>query len=151
MNLPIRGKEKVAKVLPHKGKMVLLDAITGYGDKTITTESILGSGSPAFDEEAGATPSFVCFELMAQSVSAYADITRGGKPKIGFILSVERFKASEALLERDAVVTTCVKQEFELGKMFSFSGVCEAGGRRIAEGLLMLYTVEDPMEVLQRK
>ena len=99
MKLPIMGKESVALLVPHKRSMLLLDGILGFdrekGQAASLTE--VDRSNLFFDGNLNGIPGYVCFELMAQTISAYDYLVgggMGGKPKIGFILGVNQLKVA---------------------------------------------------------
>lgn len=65
-------KESVCELVPHKGKMFLLDRVRNYDLKkhTITTEIDITRNNMFYEEDLGGVPVWVAFEFMAQSVSA---------------------------------------------------------------------------------
>ena len=65
-------KELVSELVPHKGKMFLLDRVRDYDlkENSITTEIDISRDNLFYEEELGGVPVWVAFEYMAQSVSA---------------------------------------------------------------------------------
>jgi predicted hotdog family 3-hydroxylacyl-ACP dehydratase len=98
MNEEFKTKEATSELVPHKGKMLLLDRVQNYSleDVNITTEIDISRNSLFYEDDLGGIPAWVAFEYMAQSISALSGIygrTKGDKPKVGFIMSVSGFKA----------------------------------------------------------
>lgn len=85
----------VAELVPHSGKMSLLDNIIEYGDKWISAEICITADS-MFSDGKG-VPAWVGLEYMAQAVAAYAGLQErlnGGRPKLGFLLGTRGYSCS---------------------------------------------------------
>lgn len=85
----------LAQVLPHKGRMLLLDELLDYGPQhaacgvTIRPDSMFCAGPQG-------VPSWVGLEYMAQTACAYSGIEqaqRGVEPSIALLLGARRFHA----------------------------------------------------------
>lgn len=150
MKLPIRGKESIALLVPHKRSMLLLDGILGFdreeGQATSLTE--VDRSNLFFDGNLKGIPGYVCFELMAQTISAYDYLMSGGvdgKPKVGFILGIDKLKVFRPVIPQGSRVKTTVRQECAIGEaMFSFVGESKVGDETVASATLMVYTVLHP-------
>lgn len=71
----------VAQLVPHSGKMSLLDNIVEYGDDWLSAEVCITADSMFADEKG--VPGWVGLEYMAQAVAAYAGLQErlnGGRP-----------------------------------------------------------------------
>ncbi len=150
MKLPIMGKESVALLVPHKRSMLLLDGILGFdrekGQAVSLTE--VDRSNLFFDGNLNGIPGYVCFELMAQTISAYDYLVgggMGGKPKIGFILGVNQLKMACPVIPQGSRITTTIRQECAIGEaMYSFVGESNVGDETVASATLMVYTVLHP-------
>ena len=142
---PIVGKEKIAAIVPHKGDMLLLDAITRLTEGGIEARATIESSSPFFF--AGKAPAYVCFELIAQCISAYSkimDYSGGDEPSIGFILKVSDFVCSRPYLEEGEEAIITIRQEAVLPSgLFSFFGDVVAGSETVASGHLLVMSADD--------
>jgi len=145
VTFPIMGKGEVEKWIPHKKDMTLIDGILSLDGETMRSHATLDSSSPMFS--CGKTPTYVSFELVAQSVSAYSHIldhAHRGKPSIGFILKVTNFVFNEPYFEENAEALVTIKMEAMLPDgIFSFSGKVECEGRLVASGSLLLIDAND--------
>jgi predicted hotdog family 3-hydroxylacyl-ACP dehydratase len=77
----------VSELLPHRGRMLLLDEVVATGPGFVACRVTIQPGS-AFLED-GRVPNLVAIEYMAQTVGAYAGLQakRQGLPvKIGYLL-----------------------------------------------------------------
>ena len=85
MQTPIRH---LAPLLPHAGKMILLDEITTYSDSHLQALTRIGPDH-LFLDESGQLPMWCAIEIMAQGVAALAGChacDAGQPPKLGFLL-----------------------------------------------------------------
>ncbi len=145
ISLPLLSKEDVLKVIPHKEDMALIDRIYSYRDKELEAGATLDDSSPFFNGKS--TPGYVCFELIAQSISAYSffkGYRNGEKPLMGFILKVTDFNIEKPFLEKDAAVRILVKEDFELTRdLYSFIGEVRENEKLVAYGKLMVMCAEN--------
>ncbi len=83
---------RVDELIPHSGKMLLLDEVLAYGDDWLQAQVNITEHSQFV--EAGAVPALVVIEYMAQSVAALAGIRakhNGSEVKIGLLLGTRKF------------------------------------------------------------
>lgn len=150
MNMPVIGKEAVGNLVPHKRSMLLLDGLTAFSRESAsaTSMTLVSASNLFFDASADGIPGYVCFELMAQTISAYDFLMRSdgdGEPKLGFILGVDDLKLSRALIARGERIDTTIRQDCAIGgAMYSFVGQSNVGDETVAEATLMVYTVDHP-------
>jgi predicted hotdog family 3-hydroxylacyl-ACP dehydratase len=135
--------------------MLLLDRVIDYDPvkRTLTAQAALGNDSLFYDEALGGVPSYVAFELMAQSVAAFSGISdrlEGLEPKIGFILSVTNFAADVALFAQGETVTIAAREEQRVDRLFVFDCEAFAGEKRVASALLNVMNVDDWSEINAR-
>jgi predicted hotdog family 3-hydroxylacyl-ACP dehydratase len=84
---PSPGFPPIQELLPHRGRMLLLDGVVAAGPSFVTCRVVIRSDSSF--AEAGRVPGLVALEYMAQAVAAYAGLkARGlGQPvRIGYLL-----------------------------------------------------------------
>ena len=98
IKLPIE-KDELIHLLPHKGKMFLIERITAcdINEWNVTSETIVRDTCLFYDKSIDGIPNYVCFELMAQTISALTGIIIREKNlpvNMGFILSVSAIKFS---------------------------------------------------------
>ena len=125
--------EKVRELLPQKSKMALIDRVIShdFASREIICETDIKSDNLFFDAEAGGVPSFVSFELMAQSVALLASlgsIASGTKAKSGMVLSVNDFSAETAAFKCGQTLKIAVKEDFSSGAVFRYDGNVSADG-----------------------
>jgi predicted hotdog family 3-hydroxylacyl-ACP dehydratase len=126
-------KESVSELVPHKGKMLLLDRVRDYDlkENSITTEVDISRDNMFYEEELGGVPVWVAFEYMAQSVSALSGLqgrTKGEKPKVGFIMSVSGFKADVPVFNVGEKVVVNVIENIRMDNAVTFEGSATVNG-----------------------
>lgn len=145
IELPLMGKENMGIVVPHREDMLLIDGVLSMQDDGLTCHATLDAGSPFFRD--GRTPTYVSFELIAQTISAYSqimDYNHSEEPSIGFILRVSDFRCARAWFQEDEEVTIQVHSDAILpGGIFSFHGQVLSGDELVAEGDLLVLSVDD--------
>ena len=85
----------VAELVPHSGKMSLLDDIVAHGEGWLHAKVHITPDSMFVDDYG--VPAWIGLEYMAQAVSAYAGLQErlnGGAPKIGFLLGSRKYLCS---------------------------------------------------------
>ncbi|MBR6943180.1 MAG: thioester dehydrase [Fibrobacter sp.] len=142
------SKDLVSELVPHKGKMFLLDRIRDYdlNEKSITTEIDITRDNLLYEEELGGVPVWVAFEYMAQSVSALSGIygrSKGEKPKTGFILSVNGFKADVPVFKQGETVVVNVQEKIRVDQAVTFDGVAMVGNKVVVTAKINTVEVDD--------
>ncbi len=142
------SKDLVSELVPHKGKMFLLDRIRDYdlNEKSITTEIDITRDNLFYEEELGGVPVWVAFEYMAQSVSALSGIygrSKGEKPKTGFILSVNGFEADVPVFKQGKTVVVNVQEKIRVDQAVTFDGVAMVGNKVVVTTKINTVEVDD--------
>ncbi|MBR3073117.1 thioester dehydrase [Fibrobacter sp.] len=153
MNEEFKTKEIVSELVPHKGKMFLLNRVQSYSLETIsiTTEIDITREDLFYEEDLGGVPAWVAFEYMAQSISALSGIygrSRGEKPKVGFIMSVNSFKANVPVFKVGETVVVTVRQTIRMDMAVTFDGTAKVGETLAVSATLNTVEVEDPKMAL---
>ena len=123
------GENVIEEYLPHRGKMLLISRITDYdmekriitGEYDITEECIF------YEKEGDGIPTWVSFELMAQTVCALTGIAHklfGRKILPGMILSVTAFKTELEWLKAGKTVRMRMVEDFcdEESALYNYTG-----------------------------
>lgn len=142
------SKDLVSELVPHKGKMFLLDRIRDYdlNERSITTEIDITRDNLFYEEELGGVPVWVAFEYMAQSVSALSGIygrSKNEKPKTGFILSVNGFKADVPVFKQGKTVVVNVQEKIRVDQAVTFDGVAMVGNKVVVTAKINTVEVDD--------
>ena len=141
-------KESVSELVPHKGKMFLLNRICDYDLEinSITTEIDITRDNLFYEEELGGVPAWVAFEYMAQSVSALSGLqgrTKSEKPKVGFIMSVSGFNADVPVFKLGETVVVNVLEKTRNDNAVTFEGSATVNGTLAVTAKLNTVEVED--------
>ena len=141
-------KESVSELVPHKGKMFLLNRICDYDLEInlITTEIDITRDNLFYEEELGGVPAWVAFEYMAQSVSALSGLqgrTKGEKPKVGFIMSVSGFNAYVPVFKQGETVVINVLEKTRNDNAVTFEGSATVNGTLAVTAKLNTVEVEN--------
>ena len=153
MNEEFKTKEIVSELVPHKGKMFLLNRVQSYSLETIciTTQIDITRDDLFYEDALGGVPAWVAFEYMAQSISALSGIygrSRGEKPKVGFIMSVNSFKANVPVFKVGETVVVTVHQTIRMDMAVTFDGTAKVGETLAVTATLNTVEVEDPKMAL---
>ncbi len=153
IDLDLNKKSDLALLVPHKGKMFLLDRAISYDmdSATIVTQVDIGESNLFYDENLGGVPVWISFEYMAQSISVLSGIfgrVNKEPPKVGFIMSVTGFSARVPVFKKGDVVTLKVRQTIRVDMAVTFEGRAYIGdcetGILAAEATLNTLEVPDP-------
>ena len=111
------GENEIAEYLPHRGKMLLLSRITDYDmeKRIITSEYDITKDCIFYEKEGDGIPSWVSFELMAQTICALTGIAHklfGRKILPGMILSVTNFKTKTEWLKCGTTVKMTMTEDY---------------------------------------
>lgn len=146
-------KESIMTVVPHSGKMSLLDRVVEYDfqNLNVTTEVDITPESMFFEKDINGIPVWVGFEYMAQSISALSGIygkTKNENPKVGFIMSVNSFKGEIPFFPAGSVARMHVQQTMRMDKVVTFDGKIFQGDKLVATATLNTIEVDDPKSAL---
>jgi predicted hotdog family 3-hydroxylacyl-ACP dehydratase len=106
MNLP-----DIRSLVPHAGRMVLLDRVVRADAESVCAEVRIRPGS-LFCGASG-VDAWVGLEYMAQAIGAYAGYTarlRGEPVKIGFLLGARRYECSRPSFPLGSVLRVYVRR-----------------------------------------
>jgi predicted hotdog family 3-hydroxylacyl-ACP dehydratase len=85
----------IEDILPHRGTMLLLDAVTAFTDESIAVTAHVHADAWYADAD-GAMPAWIGVELMAQAIAAHVGllaIRAGGHALPGVLLGSQRYRA----------------------------------------------------------
>jgi len=144
-----KTRAAIGEVVPHKGKMLLLDSIQGYSfeDSTITAEVSINKASMFYDENLGGVPAWIAFEYMAQSIAALSGIygrAKGEKPRVGFVMSITNFETEVPVFKMGETVVVRVRQKSRMDMAVTFEGTASVGGREVVTATLNTVEVQEP-------
>jgi predicted hotdog family 3-hydroxylacyl-ACP dehydratase len=104
---------RVGDVVPHSGRMRLLDRIVSYGENTLTAEWTIAAEHPFVRD--GHVGAWIGIEYMAQAIAAFAGCdgyARGEPPKVGFLVGTRLFTSSAPNLPLGELLTVSVVRHF---------------------------------------
>lgn len=138
--------EELSKLVPHKGKMFIIDKITDAkpNDWYIESETEINENFMFYDKEINAVPNYACFEIIAQTVSAltglYAKVNNL-PPNMGFILSVSNLHFDfNAMLPGQRITARAIR-EAVVENVYSFSAELFLDGKPAGGGKLTVMEV----------
>jgi len=91
----VKPTYSVAELVPHSGKMSLLNTIVDYGEDWLHAGVHIASDSMFADVDG--VPAWIGLEYMAQAIAAWSGLQErlnGGMPKIGFLLGSRNYQCS---------------------------------------------------------
>lgn len=104
----------IAELLPHEGKMVLLDKVLKYDEESLTAELVVRDDGLFGDGKT--VPAWLGIEYMAQTVAAHGGMMRrlAGQPiNLGFLLGSRRFISNVPEITVGTSLTVNVKRIIE--------------------------------------
>ena len=149
-------KEELFSVVPHRGRMLLLSRVKGCNldERIIEAEYDITEECLFYDPEAAGVPSWIGFELIAQTISAFSGIRdreTEKAPRIGFILSVSSMRTGISFFKTGS---TAVIKAMEIGRMdsvYTFKGEIFLEGNKVLEGKLTVLDVDNEQaQILKR-
>ncbi len=116
----------IAELVPHAGKMLLLDRVIVYDEESLTAELTVHEDG-LFDQN-GLIPAWIGIEYMAQAVAAHTGIIDklAGKPvRMGLLLGTRRYECNTGAFKTGSKLLVNVKR------------IVQDQGLAVFEGLLL--------------
>jgi predicted hotdog family 3-hydroxylacyl-ACP dehydratase len=88
-------RQPIEAIIPHRGSMLLLDAIDTFADTTLTAHAIVDPHA-WYADAAGAMPAWIGIEVMAQAIAAHVALVAmrgGGHARPGVLLGSRSYQA----------------------------------------------------------
>jgi len=145
-------EEPLEKLVPHRGKMLLLSKILSFDEKnySLWASVDISHNSFFYDDTLNGVPVWVGFEYMAQAIAALngkSDLAKGQEPGFGFILSVSNFIASTPCFKPNSTILVYVEEAFEMDKIFMFNCSIKQGEEELVKASLSAVKIKDISEV----
>lgn len=141
------------ELAPHQPPMLLVDRLLSSEDGRQRTESTVRADNPFFVPGRG-LPSYVGFELMAQSISIYDGMLRrddGEPPAIGFLLGCRRYKVTRDWFDEGERLIIEIDSLLDEGEMRSFDcRIVGPEGEEFATGAINVFRPDDPQAYLEQ-
>jgi predicted hotdog family 3-hydroxylacyl-ACP dehydratase len=99
-------------IVPHSGRMVLLDRLVAFDGETLTAELLIRADA-LFADERG-VGAWVGVEYMAQAVAALAGIEErrvGGRAKIGYLVGARHYSCNVPYFPLGAALRISVRRD----------------------------------------
>jgi predicted hotdog family 3-hydroxylacyl-ACP dehydratase len=107
-------KFTVEELVPHSGKMVLLNRVLEFDEENMVAEVIVRDDGLFGD--GNTVPAWLGIEYMAQTIAAFGGMKRrlAGKPlNLGFLLGTRRYDCNVALFTVGSILTVSVNRLVE--------------------------------------
>ena len=148
--LKVGERYEVAQLVPHRGRMSLLDSIVEYGVDWLRARVTPAPGA-AFATAAG-VPAWVGIEYMAQAAAAFGGIEqvqKGESPSIGLLIGARYYRCMQDHFDFGTPLDVFAQIAMRDADDFAaYDCRIESGGRRIAECTLKAYRPHDLAPVL---
>jgi len=140
-------KEELQTLIPHKGKMMLLDRVIDYDiEHSIRAEYNITKNCLFYDPVLDGVPSWAGFEFLAQTISVLTGIRKrekGEKPTIGFILSIPSMRMEIPVFKNGDSLEIRAKETDCTDMIYTFEGAIFLKDKKVMEGSLMVMEVSD--------
>lgn len=118
-------KDGLSELVPHRGKMFLIDRITNFDTEKwkICSQTKITKDFMFYDKQADGVPNYALFEIAAQTASALTGLfakEHNLPPNMGMILSVSSMKFDTQLIKDGQTVTAQLFRESDVGNVYSF-------------------------------
>lgn len=142
----------IEEFVPHRGGMLLLDAIMAADDETIEA-ALRVSADGWYCGDANGMPAWLGIELMAQTIAAHVthlSCTRGLPPKHGVLLGTRRYRSEVPVFECGTRLRITAREAFRDADGFAAYDCEIADGIRVlATASIKAYQPEDFGQFLQ--
>lgn len=121
----------VAEVVPHAGRMLLIDEILDYSSGSLTACVSIRESSLFLT--GNAVPAWVGIEYMAQAIAAWAGVQarlRGEPVKAGYLLGSRQYQASHPVFTLGDTLTIVVSKQYHEGELAVFD--CKISGSQVS-------------------
>ena len=140
--------DELSALVPHKGKMFIINRITDSNPNewTIESQTKITRNFMFYDEKLDAAPNYACFEIIAQTISALTGLyarENGLPPKMGFILSVSNLHFEFDSIKEGQVVTARAKREATVDNVYSFTAELLLDGNPAGSGKLTVMEASE--------
>lgn len=139
----------VGELVKHKNELLLLDRVVAAEGDTVRSETTIRANNVFYVPGRG-VPSYVGFELMAQTISAADGLDRRGRgeePVMGFLLGCRKYTASRPFFANGETVTTEAKALIGLSSYDC--KIFDVQGEVLASASINVFRPEDPEAFLQ--
>ena len=153
----ISGREELAYIMPHRGKMLLLSRVKEYNlkERSLCAEYYVTKDCLFYDPLIDGVPAWAGFEFIAQAISALCGLLLreiGEEPRIGFIMSISSMRIGLPVFKIGNLLEIRVREYDSVDMVYNFAGEIFLDGRKVIEGkLTVLDVTEEQMEILRKE
>ncbi|MBV1915847.1 MAG: hotdog family protein [Pseudomonadales bacterium] len=140
----------VTELVPHSGKMSLLDRVTEYGEEWLQAEVTITKHSMFLAKQG--VPGWVGLEYMAQTIAAFAGLQErlsDGPPKLGFLVGSRRYSCSQEYFPVGQTLRLRVEREMETKAGLNVFQCSLQGDGVEASARLNVFQPDDAAKFLQ--
>ena len=144
----------VAPLLPHSGRMVLLEEILHYDAQSLQARTTIRPDCLLLPYGHSRLPSYLALEIMAQGIAAWAGIqalNRGEKVRLGFLLGPRKLSLFQANIALDTPlridIALSLQDETGMG-IFDAALRDESDQHLILQGKLSVFSPSKPIQEL---
>lgn len=143
---------RIAEVLPHAGRMMLLDELIDLGEDHITC-AVYVREHTLFCDRVNGVPAWVGPEYMAQTMCAFSgveEVRAGLAPSIGLLLGSRRYRSEVDWFDLGSDLI--VRAELQLrddNDLVAFDCTIHEGHRLLARADIKAYRPRDVLGVIQ--
>jgi predicted hotdog family 3-hydroxylacyl-ACP dehydratase len=136
----------VRDVLPHRGTMLLLDAIERCSETGIETRAVARRDAWYADGD-GAMPAWIGIELMAQAIAAHVGLLAmrsGGRARPGVLLGASRYETQATSFARGTRLRIEAKEVLKSEQGHgAYECTIAAGERCVAQAVVKVFQPQD--------
>jgi predicted hotdog family 3-hydroxylacyl-ACP dehydratase len=145
--------EELSELMPHRGKMLLISRVLEYdiNVRRLRSEYDVNKACLFYDSGIDGVPACVCFEFMAQAVSALSGLTGkilGRPPMMGFVLSVSSLEIKIPVFKQGDVIQVEVNEQQAVDAVSTYHCIARIKENEAVSAKLMLMDIKDPMEFI---
>ncbi len=135
----------IEDLLPHRGRMLLIDEIIEVDDKKAVTGATVTELWPLFDGKV--VSSLILIELVAQTagiVNGWARIKKKGKDseKEGWLVGIKQSRFFFDAVSLNSRIITCAENQFEYENYREILGIAKIGPDVVGEVTLQLIQTD---------
>jgi len=141
-------KDELLNLIPHRGKMMMLDRINKYDiqKKCLEAEYSITEECLFYNDKEGGVPSWVGFEFIAQAISAFIgirDSENGKPPKEGYILGISQMNIGLYFLKKNSIITINTRELESMHPVYVFEGEILLNGKEVLSGKITVMEVSE--------
>lgn len=143
--MPTTDALNVESLLPHRGRMLLVDEILALTDDQATTRSIANKKWPLYRD--GKINPLILVELVAQTAGVHNSLKRlqqrgEGSPTRGWLVGVKSARFHVDTIAPGEAVTTTTNNAFVFDNLREIKGTVFIGGQLAADVVLQIVEAQ---------